>query len=86
MDMTYENVARCPICGFGRLAVIEHKTLPDLGSVVVCKCAECGQVSTFSADCLRGSAKYLAEASPNHGKQSSNNEHLEATVNLPADL
>lgn len=61
-NMTYENTAYCPLCRFhSELEIIERRESSDLGSMLLCRCSYCGNISLFSEEVLRGSAKWRAE-------------------------
>lgn len=60
-EMTYEERALCPLCK-SPLEIIERKTLPNIGSVLVCRCARCGHLATFSESKLSVSTKSRAES------------------------
>jgi C4-type Zn-finger protein len=75
MQMTYEEKARCPLCQT-KLGIMERKMLPNVGSVLVCRCPRCGHLESFSEEKVSGSAKSCAERlrenSPDDRKEASN--------------
>lgn len=60
--MTYENTAYCPLCRLhSELEIIERREMPNLGAMLLCRCPHCGNVSLFSEEILKGSAKRCAQ-------------------------
>lgn len=79
-NMTYENTAYCPLCLHSELEIIERHESPDLGPMLLCRCSCCGNVSLFSEEVLKGSAKRCAESlrenTPDDCKKAPNNGRL----------